>query len=159
MSFFASIHCRSRAHCRACRGDRTWRQRTAARHGLEADFACPFGQDGAGGAPAEDSRLAAARQLVGRVAHGALSLAKTTLGRDRAAAALVEARLAVCRHCPGGHAVRHPDGAVQSCGPLLAAAPSGARAPCGCWLRQKARDARERCPFGWWPAPPAAPVG
>ena len=159
MSFFTSIHCRSRAHCRACRSDPAWRARVAARHGLAADFACPFGQDGDAGAPAVDGSLAAARHLMGRVAHGAASLAKTTLGRDRSSAALVEARLAVCRHCPGGHAVLRPDGAVHSCGPLLAAAPPGARAPCGCWLRQKARDARERCPFGWWPAPLPVPAG
>ncbi len=153
MSFFTSIHCRSRAHCRACRSDPAWRARVAARHGLEVDFACPFGQDAAE-ADAGGSALGAAVRL----AHGALSITKTAVGVDRAPDDLVQARLAVCEHCPGGHAIRREDGSLQSCGPLLAALTANGRAPCGCLLRHKARDRRESCPFGWWPALPADPA-
>ncbi|MCC6680717.1 MAG: hypothetical protein IT445_07425 [Phycisphaeraceae bacterium] len=42
--------------------------------------------------------------VIRRAGHAARSVAKTTLGIDRASDAQVEARLNVCRRCPGGHA-------------------------------------------------------
>ncbi len=43
MTFFTSIHCQSRKHCQACRGDPAFRRGLAACYGLTRDFACPFG--------------------------------------------------------------------------------------------------------------------
>ena len=51
--------------------------------------------------------------------HAATSVAKTTLGIDRASEEQVEARLDVCRQCPGQHAVWR-DEDVHTCGPMLA---------------------------------------
>ncbi len=42
-SFFTTIHCRSRKHCVACRGDAAFRCAIAGQHGLSVDFPCPFG--------------------------------------------------------------------------------------------------------------------
>lgn len=89
-------------------------------------------------------------QAAKRAAHSAHSVAKTSLGIDRATDEQVEARLNVCRNCPGGHAV-WKDGDVRTCGPMLASIKDEGGGTCGCVLRKKARDRAERCPFNWWP--------
>ena len=48
MSFYTTIHCTSKAHCRKCRdknGGRKWREQVAKMCGgpNDADFACPNG--------------------------------------------------------------------------------------------------------------------
>ena len=40
-TWFDSVHCTSRAHCRACRTSAAFRASVAARYGLTPDFACP----------------------------------------------------------------------------------------------------------------------
>lgn len=82
--------------------------------------------------------------------HAATSVAKTTLGINRATDEQVEARLNVCRQCPGNHAVWRDDD-VHTCGPMLASMREAGVGTCGCVLRKKARDLTEDCPFGWWP--------
>lgn len=91
--------------------------------------------------------------------HAATSVAKTTLGIDRATDEQVEARLNVCRNCPGNHAVWR-DEDVHTCGPMLASIRETGEGTCGCILRKKARDLAEDCPFEWWPqVSTASPVG
>jgi len=87
-----------------------------------------------------------------RAAHGARSVAKTSLGIDRASDELIEARLNICRQCPGNHAV-WKNGDVHTCGPMLASMKGEGRGACGCVLRKKARDLKERCPLDYWPEP------
>ena len=82
--------------------------------------------------------------------HAATSVAKTTLGIDRATDEQVEARLNVCRNCPGGHAVWR-DGDVYTCGLMLTSMREAGEGTCGCALRKKVHDLAEECPFGWWP--------
>ena len=80
------------------------------------------------------------------------SVAKTSLGIDRASDEQVEARLSVCRNCPGGHAT-WKNGDVHTCGPMLESAKGTAiDGTCGCLLKKKARDARQTCPSDWWPS-------
>ena len=86
-----------------------------------------------------------------RIAHAGRSIVKTSMGIDLAAPDQIEARLAVCRNCPGGHAI-FKDGDVHTCGPMLEGLKSSGKGkPCGCILRKKARDLKEDCPFGYWP--------
>jgi hypothetical protein len=72
------------------------------------------------------------------------------VGIDRAAAALLEARLNLCRNCPGGHAT-WTNGDLHTCGPMLESARGDGDGTCGCVLRAKARNRREGCPFGGGP--------
>lgn len=99
--------------------------------------------------------LSIARQALNvteHVLHGAASIAKTSLGIDRATDEQVEARLNICRRCPGGHAVWTPGGGdVHTCGPMLESMRLSGQGTCGCILHKKARDLAEDCPFGWWP--------
>jgi len=83
-------------------------------------------------------------------AHAATSVAKTSLGIDRAPDELVEARLNVCRNCPGNHAT-WKNGDVHTCGPMVESAKGVRDGTCGCLLRAKAKDVTERCPFNHWP--------
>ena len=85
-----------------------------------------------------------------RAGHAAKSISKTTLGIDRASDRQVEARLAVCRQCPGNHAVFRK-GELHTCGPMLDSMRDAGQRTCGCILSKKARDLAEDCPFGWWP--------
>jgi len=96
------------------------------------------------------SRLRQAANLTRAAAHAATSVAKTSLSIERASGALVEARLDVCRNCPGGYAT-FKGGDVHTCGPMLESAGGAGQGSCGCVLRAKARDAAESCPFGYWP--------
>jgi len=90
--------------------------------------------------------------LVGRVGHAAKSVVKTQLlRRDRVAEADYQARLEVCRHCPGAHATFKSDGSLHTCGPMVESLKEQGRKTCGCVLSKKARDAKETCPFGYWP--------
>jgi hypothetical protein len=109
-----------------------------------------------GGPALSPSPLRQAANVARRALHAGASVAKTTVGIDRATDEQVEARLDVCRKCPGGHAV-WKNGNVYTCGPMLASMREAddAAAPCGCVLRKKARDLAEQCPFGWWPELPS----
>ena len=87
-----------------------------------------------------------------RAAHGATSAAKTAVGIDRLPENQIQQRLDVCRRCPGHHAVWKKDGSdVHTCGPMLDSIKRAGQGTCGCVLAKKARDAKERCPFGYWP--------
>jgi hypothetical protein len=92
-----------------------------------------------------------ALNVITAVSHAAKSVAKTTLGIDMASNEQIEARLAVCRQCPGNHAV-YRNGDLHTCGPMLASMREAGEGTCGCVLSKKARDLAEDCPFGWWPA-------
>ncbi len=101
---------------------------------------------------------------------GAASMIKTRLGIDRASDAKFQARLDVCRACPGNLAqltvarkhVTPPTpqrrdeliaaGAeVHTCGPMLRQQKKDTGKSCGCVLREKARDLKQHCPNRWWP--------
>ncbi len=97
------------------------------------------------------SKLKTAAHITHRLAHAAASIAKTTLGIDRATEEQVDARFNVCRHCPGGHATFNADGSLPTCGPMLESLKRDGHGTCGCILTIKARDRAEACPFGWWP--------
>lgn len=105
-------------------------------------------------APPPKSRLSRTRQIVNildSAARATRSVTKTSLGIDRATDEQVEARLNVCRNCPGGHAVWASGGEdVYTCGPMLESMKGQGEGTCGCILRKKARDLAEDCPFGWW---------
>ena len=91
-----------------------------------------------------------ALNVISAVAHASKSVAKTTLGIERASNEQVEARLNVCRQCPGGHAIWR-DNELHTCGPMLESMRGAGKGTCGCILEKKARDLAEDCPFGWWP--------
>ncbi len=101
------------------------------------------------------SRPSRSRQfvnLIGSAARATRSVARTSLGIHRATDEQVEARLNICRQCPGNHGIwKHGD--VHTCGPMLASMKGQGEGTCGCILRRKARDLTEDCPFGWWPKP------
>jgi len=85
-----------------------------------------------------------------RTAHGATSAAKTAVGIDRLPPPEVQRRLNVCRSCH--HAVWEKDGSdVYTCGPMVESLRRAGQGTCGCVLSIKARDAKEACPFGYWP--------
>lgn len=90
-----------------------------------------------------------ALNVIGAATHAAKSVAKTTLGIGRATDARVQARLDVCRQCPGGHAIWRDD-ELHTCGPMLESMRDAGKGTCGCILEKKARDLAEDCPFGWW---------
>jgi len=97
--------------------------------------------------------------VIGRVTHGAGSIVKTqVLRRDRVSEADYQARLEVCRHCPGGHATFKADGNLHTCGPMIQSLKQQGQKTCGCVLSKKARDAEESCPFGYWPTLEGKPV-
>lgn len=91
--------------------------------------------------------------LIGSAARATRSVARTSLGINRATDEQVEARLNVCRQCPGNHAM-WKNGDVHTCGPMLQSMADNGGGTCGCILPRKARDLTETCPFGWWPEPP-----
>ena len=71
------------------------------------------------------------------LAHGAVGSIKAIVGIDRAPAAVVAARVQVCRQCD--RATRHKDGVrVLRC------------LECTCWIKLKTRLAGEKCPLGKW---------
>lgn len=98
------------------------------------------------------SRTRQVANLIGSAARATRSVTKTSLGIHRATDKQVDARLNVCRQCPGNHAIwKHGD--VHTCGPMLQSMKAEGGGTCGCILRRKVRDLTEHCPFGWWPAP------
>lgn len=100
-----------------------------------------------------DNEPSVTRQVLNVMEHairGAASIAKTSLGIDRASEEQVEERLNVCRKCPGGHAV-WKDGDIHTCGSMLQSMRDAGQGTCGCILSKKTRDLAENCPFGWWP--------
>ena len=104
-------------------------------------------------APPPKRRPSRPRQIVNvarSAARATRSVARTSLGINRATAEQVEARLNTCRQCPGDHAVwKHGD--VHTCGPMLQSMKGEGGGTCVCILHRKARDLTENCPFGWWP--------
>lgn len=82
----------------------------------------------------------------------ALSVAKTTVGIDRLPEDQVEARLAICRQCPSGHARFDKNGDLFTCGSMLdeLRKVNPESKACGCLLNKKARDATQSCPEGYW---------
>lgn len=98
-----------------------------------------------------NSRWRRTGEVIRRAAHAGRSVAKTTLGIDRASDEQFEARLAVCHRCPGGHATFKKDGGLHTCGPMLKSMADAGQQTCGCILNKKARDLKEDCPFGYWP--------
>lgn len=94
----ASAHCASRAHCAACRGDRSFREslyRDGRVQGI--DFACPHGvswQDAMTRATAPPGWREKARNFA-----ASLSLWKR-MGYKTVARDVYKERLATCRDCP-----------------------------------------------------------
>lgn len=85
-----------------------------------------------------------------RAIKGAASTIKTqTLRRDRVSDEVFEARLAVCASCS---LCIVKDGKPHSCGPMLEERKQAGAKTCGCVLKNKARDAKQDCPNGWWPS-------
>lgn len=98
------------------------------------------------------SLLRQTRSVVGGVAHGLSSVAKTSvLRRDRVSDAFYRTRLDICKGCPGGHAKFHKNGSLSTCGPMLKSLRDEGQQTCGCVLSKKALDVKESCPFGYWP--------
>ena len=127
-------------------------------HGLELaiDFECPHGKPWSEPQPltvsAKPGVLQQAANVARSGAQAALSVAKTTAGIDRLPDDQVEARLAICRQCPSGHARFDRRGNLSTCGSMLESmrkADPNSKA-CGCVLNKKARDASQHCPEGHW---------
>jgi len=126
---------------------------------IRAGFPLTGTRRSAAPAPPQPSIVRQGLSVLRHAGHAATSVAKTTLGIERATDEQVEARLNVCRRCPGNHAVWR-DEDVHTCGPMLASMRGAGVGTCGCVLRKKARDLAEDCPFGWWPkVSTASPVG
>lgn len=146
--------CQSGGHCRLCRdraGGRKFRLAVVQDFevpGGGADFECPHGIPW--DTDVERGRFARAIARARAAAHGAASVIRTSLGIGLLPRSAAEARLAVCRSCPGGLAVLRGD-EVYTCGKLLEIHEEQGRSTCGCILRVKAVDAEEDCPNGWWP--------
>lgn len=96
------------------------------------------------------TKMRQALNVLGAASHAARSVVKTSIGIDRATNEQVESRLAICRQCPGDHAVFR-SGELHTCGPMIASMREAGEGTCGCILEKKARDLAEDCPFGWWP--------
>ena len=154
MNYADTEACQSGGHCRLCRqreGGRKFRLAVVQDFevpGGEADFECPHGIPW--DTDVEVSRFARAITRARAAAHGTLSVLKTSLGVGLLPRPQVDARLEVCRKCPGGLAVMRGD-EVHTCGKLLELHREQGRSTCGCILRLKAVDAEEHCPNGWWP--------
>ena len=173
--FTDTIHCssrRKRGACKACRSSRRFREQLTQSFSLpddDPDFDCPHGVEWINKPkatekvkpqPGTPSIARQALNVTEHVLHGAASIAKTSLGIGRASDEQVEARLNVCRRCPGGHAVWAPGGGdVHTCGPILLSMRDAGQGTCGCILHRKARDLTEDCPFGWWPTETQNPPG
>ncbi len=104
------------------------------------------------------AHLTKAKRLLSSASHGAKSVAKTqVLRKDRASEAVYSQRLEVCKSCPGGHATFKDNGSLHTCGPMIKSMVDSGQKTCGCVLSRKARDIKEDCPFGYWPAPDTQP--
>jgi hypothetical protein len=154
MRYADSEACQSGGHCRLCRRPEEGRKfRLLVLQDFEVpggvvDFECPhhipWDTD------VEAGLFARAITRARAAAHGALSVLRTSAGIGLLSRPEVEARLEVCRRCPGDLAVLR-GGEVHTCGRLLEIHREQGRSTCGCILRAKAVDADERCPNGWWP--------
>ena len=148
-NFTESDACRSGRYCEKCRDPQAvlWRTELAKAWtlpGNDINFDCPHGKPWRGRKPKP-----VLFRILARAAHAAKSVAKTSVGIDRANDAVVEARLNVCRRCE--HAVwKNND--VHTCGPMLESLKGQNLPSCGCVLKLKARDLKEACPVGKWPA-------
>ncbi len=93
-----------------------------------------------------------AESILSSAGRGLASMAKTHLLRkDRVTPEQYNQRLDVCRACPGNHATFKNNGSLHTCGPMLKSMADSGQKTCGCILKRKAWDAKESCPFGYWP--------
>lgn len=77
------------------------------------------------------------------------SLIKTQImKKDRTTDEQYTQRLAICVACE--HAV-HKNGSLYTCGPMFQSLIDNNKKTCGCILTKKARDTKQKCPFGYWP--------
>lgn len=84
------------------------------------------------------------RQAAKNVAGGVVGLAMAVVSQQKAAAFIQQMRLATCNKCeyqrpcfPGG---------PMCCGSMLDAMRPGSK-PCGCMLKAKIKDPRQKCPL------------
>jgi len=99
-------------------------------------------------APPEPQPANKPSSALGKLAHGAVGLAKATLGIDRATDEAVKARLAICETCVESIPKASPV-TSRKCGSLLKAL-AGKGGGCGCGLGSKTMIAGESCPLGKW---------
>jgi hypothetical protein len=74
----------------------------------------------------------------GSIAHGAISIAKSMVGLDRAPEDVIESRRKTCRDCPEAEPCLVTLGKKCKC------------KLCGCLLTAKTSLASEVCPLGKW---------
>jgi PHP family Zn ribbon phosphoesterase len=72
------------------------------------------------------------------VLHGTVGVARSLLGVGLSSPGMLKQRLTVCGTCDQSVKCRHNDRQVCRC------------KACGCWLKHKARLARETCPRRMW---------
>lgn len=89
-------------------------------------------------------------RLCGKVAHGAVGLAKAVLGVGKAPQAVVAERRNLCRACE--HATRNAAPRFAATGGLTSLSRCKL---CSCVIIAKTRNAEESCPDGRWGAVPA----
>jgi ribosomal protein L37E len=123
--FTESTHCRSGAHCKACRSDEQFRQ--SLRQSFEWDGTCP--KDIPPGMPSLPSQTVNLAGALARTVKAAV-----TGKRIMATPDTVAARRAICVACAQYHAEK------KRC------------AKCGCKTSAKLRLAAESCPLGKWTA-------
>jgi hypothetical protein len=139
--FIESKACNSGLHCHLCRklhSGADWRRQLEKVFELpddDPDFKCPYGKDW---------------EKEGRISTAISSTIKTQVFRkDRTSEIEYEERMAICDGCE--HVTRNRRGRIHTCGPMLQSLMDPNVKTCGCVLRAKARDKKQKCPFGYWP--------
>lgn len=83
------------------------------------------------------------------ITNAAKSVLKTSVFRkDRLSDEQVKERLNICRNCEVCTKTKNGDPWI--CGKMTDAFHNG-RKPCGCFLKNKARDSKQKCPLNKWP--------
>ena len=102
--------------------------------------------------PVKKQKKTSTLKKIKKAAHGAKSVAQTTLRPKKYAVSdkEFEHRLNICRKCK--LAVRK-NGKLHTCGPMLEELKQKGKKTCGCVLNKKAKDKRENCPNGYWQKP------